>query len=89
MTGPCEACGMVFMLPFTEWLSVSRGSDNAALLADLSSLTGAPGLAPGSKTLTLVRAYMDGKYDFDDTDGAEIYGWGWKSWAYNEASFTR
>jgi hypothetical protein len=87
--GPCEACGATFLIPYTEWRSVSRGDLNEAMLLELSALTGQKSLSAGEKSVRVTRAYVHEDFNFDHTDGGAFYGQGWHSWSYNQFSFVR
>ena len=84
--GPCEACGMLFMLPYREWRATVAGGIEGARIPNLQSLIGRAHFTPGNKTVTVIRAYVDGPFDFDNNQGSEFIGSGWKSWATTEVS---
>ena len=77
---------MLFMLPYREWRATIAGGIEGARIPNLQSLIGRPNLTPGNKTVTVTRAYVDGPFDFNENQGSEFIGAGWKSWATNEVS---
>ncbi len=80
--GPCSACGLLFMLPFTEWRSVIEGRLNRADFPLLDGIPGALPMARGFKSIAIYRVRVDEGFDFDDTAETGFFGDGWRAWAW-------
>jgi hypothetical protein len=86
MVGPCEACGMMFMLPYREWRATIAGGIEGARIPNLYNLIGRAHFNPGNKTVNVTRVYVDSPFDFNSNQGNEFIGAGWRSWSTSEIS---
>lgn len=88
-TGPCSACGMLFMLPYTAWRTVLDGD---LLQADFPNLSGIANAAIESsfvRAITLYRVRTEDGFDFDHTASSGFYGGLWKAWAWRSEAYLR
>jgi hypothetical protein len=88
MVGPCEACGMMFMLPYREWRATIAGGIEGARIPNLYNLIGRAHFNPGNKTVNVTRVYVDSPFDFNSNQGNEFIGAGWRSWSTSEISLS-
>lgn len=82
--GPCEACGMLFMIPYREWRATLAGGLQQAQIPSLVPLTGSNALSPGNKNLTITRALSRDPFEFNANQGQAFIGRGWRSWSTQE-----
>jgi len=87
--GPCFACGMGFMLPYTRWRSVLHGDLFEASFPRVENVPEGSGLGVGLKSATLYRVRVDGRFDFDHTARNGFFGVDWRSWSARGVSFVR
>lgn len=87
--GPCSACGMMFMIPYTDWRSVLHGDLFQGFFPDFEGITNTENLGPGTKALTLYRVRSDATFDFDHTASSGFYGGLWSAWSWRTESFRR
>lgn len=87
--GPCSACGMLFMLPYTAWRSVLDGDLFAADFPNLRGIANTAIESSGVRGVTLYRVKTEDGFDFDHTASSGFYGGLWKAWAWRTEAFLR
>lgn len=88
-TGPCSACGMLFMLPYTAWRSVLDGDLFAADFPNLRGMANTANPTVGVREVTLYRVRTEDGFDFDHTATSGFFGGAWKAWAWRTEAFIR
>ena len=81
-----EVPGM--MGPVPEWTMVADYNVTDIVLPDFPNIDGTPGIAPGTKYLTLIRGYKEG-FDIDNYSNQDFNQLRWQAWALDNVTFTK
>ena len=74
--------------PVPEWTMINDYYVTNIDLPDFPNIEGTPGIAPGTKYLTIYRAYKEG-FDIDNYSLMDFNQLRWRSWSIGEVSFTK
>jgi hypothetical protein len=88
-TGPCSACGMLFMLPYIGWRTVLDGDLFAADFPNLRGIANTATESTGFRAMTMYRVRTEDGFDFDHTASTGFFGGLWKAWSWRSEAFIR
>jgi len=71
-----------------EWTVINDFDVSEDVLPDFPSIEGTPGIAAGTKQLTIYRIYKEG-FDIDHYSNSDLSTWGWRSWSINVVVFSK
>jgi hypothetical protein len=82
--GPCSICGFLFMIPYTEWRTVTAGHVQKADYPDLFGIPQAAQFSRGIKSGTIYAIRADEGFDFNASSATGFFGSGWRAWAWRQ-----
>ncbi len=88
-TGPCSACGMLFMIPYIGWRTVLDGDLFAADFPNLRGIANTASAITGFSAMTMYRVRTEDGFDFDHTASTGFFGGLWKAWSWRSEAFIR